>query len=91
VETDNSHFLQCFNSVSVNGIPPTPCLSDEQCLKSVDMKLFRKTASCSLLDQKRNELIIADYLQQYRRNWLQHINGEEASEVLCLEHSFIWC
>ena len=37
---DNSHFLQYFSSVVVNGIPPTACLSEEQCLMSVEMKFF---------------------------------------------------
>jgi len=41
---------------------------------------FRKTAGYNILDHKRNELVTeelkttptAEYLQQYKRNWLQH-------------------
>jgi len=51
--TENSHFLQ-YSSLVVNGILPTLCLSDKQCPISVEMKYFRKTASYSLLDKKRN-------------------------------------
>jgi hypothetical protein len=48
----------------VNDIPPTLCLGDEQCLTSVAMKFIRKTASYSLLDQKRNELILSATIQK---------------------------
>jgi len=38
--TDNSHFLQYFSCVVMNVIPPTVCLSEEQCLTSVEMNFF---------------------------------------------------
>ena len=74
VETQTTHTsYNIFSSVVVNDIPPTLRLGDEQCLISVEMKFFRKTASYNLLDQKKNELIITEYLHQYRRNWLKHM------------------
>jgi hypothetical protein len=61
---------------------------DEQHLTSAEMKVVRKTAGYSLLDHKRSELItelkttpITEYLQQYRINWLQHINLVEHSRL----------
>jgi hypothetical protein len=62
---------------------------DERCLTSAEVKFLRKTVDCSLLDHKRNESItyyikitrITEYLQKYRRNWLQHLNQIERSRL----------
>jgi hypothetical protein len=54
-----------------------------------EMKLLRKTAGYTLSNDNRNELITeelkatptAEYVQQYSRNWLQHINRMERSKI----------
>jgi hypothetical protein len=56
---------------------------------SAEMKLLRKTAGCTLSDHNRNELTTeeikttptAEYLQQYSRKWLQHINRMKRSRI----------
>ena len=54
------------------------------------MKLLGITAGCSLLEHKRNESIakelqitqIVEYLDDYRRNWFQHVNRMQHSRLL---------
>jgi hypothetical protein len=51
-------------------------------IQSTEMNFLRKTKGCEKQDQKTNELIrtelniypVNDTIEQYRNNWLQHIN-----------------
>jgi hypothetical protein len=54
-------------------------------LKTAEMKFMRHTARCSLLDHRRNEVILGEYkadiagkkLAQYKEKCLNHISKME--------------
>lgn len=62
----------------------------KEMLTAAEIKLFRKTAECTMFDQKRNEDMleeqIEEKLQSYQSNWLQHVtsiknNGNKIGEL----------
>jgi hypothetical protein len=62
---------------------------DTRRITKAEMKYMRKTAGCTWTDYKTNAGIakelkrtqFLDKIEEYRRNWLQHINGTPSNRL----------